>query len=153
MFHAKRRQTPARTMSELTTSPIGMYPEDRARLERIKGRTDLKNAAAVVRFCLKEVDERQEAAEKRQKSAAPAPVVAPGPAVVGDEARLDAAIGTFRERLGRNTISYNEIDRAAEVARGTTRNVLNGGSKLETAGGGRLLEWVEREEAAKAGAR
>ena len=136
-------------MSELTAQPIGLYPEDRERIKRIAAKNpDLKgNVSKIVRFALQDVDERLAAAEKRQK---PAPSVEESPATVAslvdrvltdERARLQAAVG---ER------SLREVDRLAEVARGTANLVIRGNTRLDVAGGGRLLEWVKSVEASKA---
>lgn len=152
-------------MSFLTTQPIGFYPDDRARVARIQAaHPELKNITAAVRYALREVDDRLVASAKRQKAPEDAQpgmrmVTNPSPTLIK---RMEDAAGqpqaaaasddeaAARARLAAAVAgrAHREVDRLAEVARGTTRNVLHGSSRLESAGGGRLLEWVVRVETA-----
>lgn len=65
---------------------------------------------------------------------APAGLLAGAPPPPSDKRRLAAALGST---------TFSAADKLAGVAKGTTRNCLRGAVPLATAGGGKLLAWVE----------
>lgn len=68
----------------------------------------------------------------------------PADAWRGPRAVVDRVLAVMR-RLGFS--SPVAVDAHAEVSHGTTRNVLHGLTPLASAGSGRLLAWVEQQEA------
>lgn len=58
--------------SKQTVHPVGLYPEDWERIERIKAaKPDLVKLAEVVRFALQELDARLAGGGKKSGKAAP----------------------------------------------------------------------------------
>ena len=124
------------------------------------------------------LDKRAEQARAPGARATRASIAA---AILDRAARLDLAVGTFddvevreapaplralppqatppskhsdgeRLRWAMGDIPPGTLDKAAGVAKGTVRNCLAGGVPLASAGGGKLLAWVEKIEGAKNGA-
>ena len=126
-----------------TMAPVNLYPDDRRRIETIRAaHPALDSTAAVIREAVRRMAEASETPPP--KPAAPvAPKRGATPAASSHDPRLTAVMGS---------LSMAAVDRAAGVAGGTTRSVLRGACPLASAGGGKLLAWVEAQESAAKGA-
>ncbi len=114
-------------MSDRTVEGIGLYPEDRAYIDRIRRAHGLTSLASVVRHALKATHDALPP---------PSSPVRPATALDGAE-RLRAAMGDHGAR---------EVERWIDCSHGTLRNVLVGATPLASAAGGAVLAWVEAQE-------
>ena len=73
------------------------------------------------------------------------PTKAPEKELGPSEESAEVRIGAAMAKAG--VESYPALARLLEIDRGTIRNAVKGTTPLETAGGGRLLAWVEEQGA------